>query len=171
MKLEELFSDPLAEAFDNSSYYKSFNGRIKKMYERAVVRTRTKGYDGIIDPQEFFDFAAKSTEYKKLFKEWEKNNFDIRFTPTLDRMNVKKGYVRDNLQFLSYSENVAKGNIEYNKKPYEARKIKVKATKDGESREFNSMTKLARFLKTSSSTVTRAIQRGTVINGWKISIA
>lgn len=170
MKIEDLF-DYVWESFDNGAYYRSFSGRVKKMYEKALQRTRTKGYDGIIDPQEFFDFASKSAEYKKLFKEWEKSGYDLRLTPTLDRINVKKGYVKGNLAFLSYRDNIVKGNQEVPKFPYEARRVKVKATKDGKTREFNSMTELAKFLRTSSSTVTRAVQANRPVDGWTIKLA
>lgn len=165
MRIEEIFT----EAFDNNAYYKSFNGRIKKMYEKARTRTPTKGYPTLIDSQEFYELAAKDRTYKKLFKQWEESDFDIRMTPTLDRVNAKKGYIAGNLQFLTYTDNVVKGNKEYDKRPYEARRQAITMTKGRMTKKFKSMTDVAAFFSVHPSTITRNMSNKQEIDGWKLT--
>lgn len=165
MHIEELF-----EQFDKQAYYRSFDGRIRKMWETASRRTRDKGHKGqMISQEKFFELASNSKEYKQLYKQWEDSGFATRLTPTLDRRDATKGYLPDNLQFLTYSSNVIKGNQEYDKRPYEARQITVKAVKDKKTKTFKSLSEVSRFLNVHKSTITRAIQQGKPVDGWALT--
>lgn len=165
MRIEELH-----EAFDKSTYYQSFDGRIRKMWETASRRTRNKGHKGkLISQSEFFDYASKDATYKKLYNQWEDSGFQLKLTPTLDRKDAKKGYVKGNLQFLTYSDNVIKGNLEYDKRPWEASQIKVCLERGKQKRNFSSMAEAAKFLGVNKSTVTRAFADNREIDGWRLT--
>jgi len=165
MRIEEI----IEEQFDKNAYYKTFEGRIKKMYETARTRTNQRGYKGtFISLDDFLEFARNDRTYKKLYKQWEESGFDPRLTPTLDRISHKKGYVKNNLQFLTFHDNQVKGNYEHNKKPGEYRRQKITLIKGNEKKDFISMTEVAKFFGVHTSTVTRAIQKKSKISGWKI---
>lgn len=165
MHIEELF-----EQFDKQTYYRSFDGRIRKMWETASRRTRDKGHKGqMISQEEFFELASDDPTYKKMYDEWVNSEFATGMTPTLDRKDATKGYLKGNLQFLTYSDNVVKGNQEYDKRPYEARQIIVKAVKDKKTRTFKSLSEVSRFLNVHKSTITRAIQQGNPVDGWALT--
>lgn len=165
MHIEELF-----EQFDKQAYYRSFDGRIRKMWETASRRTRDKGHKGqMVSQEEFFKLASNSKEYKQLYTQWEDSGFATRLTPTLDRKDATKGYVNGNLQFLTYSDNVIKGNQEWKKTPWKARMIIVKAVKDKKTKTFKSLSEVSRFLNVHKSTITRAIQQGKPVNGWALT--
>ena len=165
MRIEEM----LEERFDHNAYYKTFNGRIKKMYDKAVTRTRSKGHKGdMISLDDFKRFAEKNRTYKRLFQQWVDSGYDLRHTPTLDRVDHTKGYHEDNLQFLPYAENVVKGNKEYNKNPSIHRMKKIKFKKGSKTKEFDSMSDAARFFNTSPATVSRHASSNTPIDGWEI---
>lgn len=164
MKIDEVFN----EAFDNAAYYKTFNGRIKKMYEKARTRTAQKGYKDIIPAEDFYRIAEKDRKYREMFDAWEKSGFDIRMTPTLDRKDATKGYVAGNLDFLTYTDNVVKGNQEYDKRPWEARQIKITLIRGKQKKNFSSMTAVADFLEKNPSTITRALQQGKELDGWQL---
>lgn len=164
MRIEEI----IEEQFDKNAYYKTFEGRIKKMYETARTRTNQRGYKGtFISLDDFLDFARNDKTYKKLYKQWEKSGFDPRLTPTLDRISHKKGYVKGNLQFLTFSSNVSKGNYEYEKNPSVYKQHKVKLTNGDKVKEFDSMAEAARFLGVKTSSVTRAAQQKRSVRGWQ----
>lgn len=165
MKVEELFN----EAFDNASYYKTFNGRIRKMYEKARTRTAAKGHGDIIPAEEFYRYAEKDKTYQELFKQWEDSGYDLRLTPTLDRKDATKGYVKGNLQFLTYTSNVVKGNQEYDKRPWEARQKKIVLSRGKQKRTFASMAEASKFLQVNKSTVTRALADKREIDGWRLT--
>lgn len=165
MHIEELF-----EQFDKQAYYRSFDGRIRKMWETASRRTRDKGHKGqMVSQEEFFKLASNSKEYKQQYTQWEDSGFATRLTPTLDRKDATKGYVNGNLQFLTYSDNVIKGNQEWKKTPWKARMITVKAVKDKKTKTFKSLSEVSRFLNVHKSTITRAIQQGKPVDGWALT--
>lgn len=165
MHIEELF-----EQFDKQAYYRSFDGRIRKMWETASRRTRDKGHKGqMISQEKFFELASNSKEYRQLYKQWEDSGFATRLTPTLDRRDATKGYLPDNLQFLTYSSNVIKGNQEWKKTPWKARMISIELSNGEKVKKFDSVTAAADFLNVNKSTVTRAVYTRKTINGWSIS--
>jgi hypothetical protein len=67
-------------------------------------------YKGLPYPslKDFYDYALNSETLKYLMTQWQNNNFEPRYTPTVDRIINAKGYVIDNIQFLSKSDNSKK---------------------------------------------------------------
>ena len=165
MRIEEVL---FLEQFDQNSHYRTFEGRIKKMHETSKIRTQQKGHKGeMISLDDFMRLAKRSPRYKRLYDEWVKSDFDPNLTPTLDRKDHKKGYVKGNLQFLTKSSNTTKGNIEYEKNPSVFKQEKVVLKKGNKKKEFDSMADAARFLDVETSSVTRAAAEKREIQGWK----
>lgn len=82
-------------------------GILNRLKNRKTYSKRTLHFS----KQEFFIFARKSN-YSKLYKNWVKNNFSRKFSPTVDRINNLKNYTLKNIQFLTFSENARKGIYE-----------------------------------------------------------
>lgn len=57
---------------------------------------------------EFLNRFLKDKHFNKLFKNWQKSNFEYKLCPSIDRINPKFGYTLDNIQFLTHSENCTK---------------------------------------------------------------
>ena len=57
---------------------------------------------------EFENYILNNNNYKKLHKEWVKNNYIHRLAPTVDRINNKGHYSLDNIQIITKSENAKK---------------------------------------------------------------
>ena len=46
-----------------------------------------------------------------MFDVYEKSDYDRRLCPTVDRIDSKKGYTMDNMQWLTHSENSRRGSF------------------------------------------------------------
>lgn len=132
---------------ENPDYNKKYSqgcrhtlqGRIYAMYKHMEINHKKKGFDVnlIISQQDFFDFASNNDKLKQLFNDWINSNFDRKVTPSVDRIDFKKGYEINNLQFLSMVDNLKKMHKEYEGLLDRNRK-KVKISKNGNVYFFNS---------------------------------
>ena len=86
---------------------------LSRVYSK--MRQRTKGrstkrpdlYLGLaILPRDVFvDWSKNHPDFLKMYKRWFTNNFDRKLTPSINRMNSKKGYTLDNMEWLTNSQN------------------------------------------------------------------
>ena len=95
--------------------YRTLEGRIIKAYKHMSNRVRGKGsspklYEGleICTKDEFTKWALQDRNYKVLLESWEKQGYPLTLTPTVDRIDSKRGYSLGNIQWLSYSDNASK---------------------------------------------------------------
>lgn len=62
----------------------------------------------ILPKDEFYSWAMSNDIFWNMFKVWEKNNYKRGLCPTVDRIDPTKGYILENMQWLTHSENSAK---------------------------------------------------------------
>jgi len=62
----------------------------------------------ICSRDEFIKFASNSNPLKTLYKEWQDSGYKLQLTPSVDRIVNEKGYVINNIQFLTFKENTLK---------------------------------------------------------------
>lgn len=55
---------------------------------------------------------ANCKKFDRLFNEWVDSNYKKEFKPSIDRINNKKNYDLDNIQWLSWKENRFKQSME-----------------------------------------------------------
>jgi len=61
--------------------------------------------------EEFFNWCEKNINvFKKIHKKWKENNYQLKFSPSIDRIDNNKGYLVENMQWLTQSENCKKYN-------------------------------------------------------------
>ena len=65
---------------------------------------------GILDREDFYDWALKHPDYEKLFKEWKNSGYERGLCPTVDRIDSTKGYHLENMRWLTHSENSRLGS-------------------------------------------------------------
>lgn len=99
-----------------NEYYQTFTGRLVRTYGHMQKRTK-KGdcnhpelYLGkyLLPRERFYQWARRSSRYKKLFNTWKNAGFPLLLTPTIDRKNSNRGYHVDNIQWLTFKDNCAK---------------------------------------------------------------
>lgn len=57
------------------------------------------------------DFA-ECRKFDRIFKEWERSGYRKEFKPSIDRISNKRGYEKDNVQWLTWAENRYKQTME-----------------------------------------------------------
>lgn len=80
---------------------------------RATTRSNSEG-KGIMDREEFFTWCRDFDNlnvFISIYFDWAMNGFNRWDSPSIDRINSELGYVAGNIQWLSYSENCKKNNI------------------------------------------------------------
>lgn len=97
------------------NYRHSLRGNLTCTYKRMLDRVKGnmtqkrsihhyKGLE-ILDRQEFLEWALKDKEYTLLHKLWVLSNYDIKYAPSINRIDSSKGYTIDNIEWLTHSEN------------------------------------------------------------------
>ena len=88
-------------------YRKTKKGLLTNMYDQLKRRHETKFSLG-----EFHKRFLDDKKFNRLFKEWENNNYQKQFKPSLDRINNKGIYSTENTQMLNWAENRFKQSME-----------------------------------------------------------
>lgn len=73
----------------------------------AALGKELIGYD------DFFDWCKDKENFDvflSLYYDWMQSDFSLWFSPSIDRIDPKRGYTADNIQWLSFSENCRKNN-------------------------------------------------------------
>lgn len=55
---------------------------------------------------------AKYKKFDRIFNEWVKSKYNKQFKPSIDRINNKKHYTKNNIQWLTWAENRYKQSME-----------------------------------------------------------
>lgn len=111
------------------------NNKITKKYEKTVdgflmrsyrnIKSRCTGvqnrkahlYLGMVflDKPAFYNWANSNSDFLSLFKTWSNNDYDRKLTPSVDRIDSKKGYAIDNMRWITHSLNSKLGAISKHK--------------------------------------------------------
>ena len=91
------------------------------MHRYASLKTRCEGRHSRTYKVEGMNFCTKEEflawcysdvvmmVFESLYSNWEKENFSRKMCPSIDRIDSKKGYTTDNLQWITLSQNSSKG--------------------------------------------------------------
>lgn len=109
---------------NTKKYEKTKKGFLMRLYRN--IESRCSGiqkqkyhlYEGKglnISRDKFYDVYLTDGQLNKLFAKWENSGHDRKLTPSLDRIDSGKGYLFDNLEWVTHSENSRRGAIARNK--------------------------------------------------------
>lgn len=84
--------------------YTNMDGRVKGRNKPWIY----KGLD-ICSRAEFIEWSTKDRMFNMLFDEWERSGYEMKLTPSIDRINSNKGYTFDNMSWITHSENSQRG--------------------------------------------------------------
>lgn len=62
----------------------------------------------------FYQWSLTEGSFYELFNKWEASNYDRKLSPSIDRIDAKKGYTFDNIRWLTHSENSRLGALNRN---------------------------------------------------------
>lgn len=105
----------------------SYDGHIISMVNHALDRAKRFNLD--CEPKEvLLDFVHNNKDYKRLYDAWVASGFQQKYTPSIDRIDVLAGYTIDNMQIITHSDNVIKGNtIDRQRKLEYSQEIQINA--------------------------------------------
>ena len=99
-------------------YEKTKSGFLMRLYRN--MKSRITGiqwkkahlYKGkeLLPKNDFYKWAWNNKTFQRLFMKWEKSNYNRKLTPTVNRINPQIGYVLENMEWLTHSENSALSN-------------------------------------------------------------
>lgn len=87
-----------------------------QLYVSMNKRNKKRGHGKILfKAKEFRAWLFNQSEYKGMFEAWDRGGRNIDNVPTVDRLNDSKGYVFDNMQLLTFRQNIMKPSIIHRK--------------------------------------------------------
>lgn len=94
-------------------YRKTPKGVLTNMYSHQKVRNIKNGFGEIGYSLNWLQNKYLNDKlFLRLFDEWVKSGYEKTKKPTIDRINNKKGYEKDNIHLLPWSENRFKQTME-----------------------------------------------------------
>lgn len=101
----------------SQKYERTPKGHLMRTYRNmlsrvlGIQRREAKFYEGlpILPKEEFYRWALNpASTYHDLYTNWSANNFARRLSPSVDRLDVLRGYTLDNMQWLTHGQNSAR---------------------------------------------------------------
>lgn len=96
------------------------------MHQRCRNNPRYSDYAPNFTWSEFQDWLATSS-YAALYQEWRGRGYPRSHSPTLDRINNQAGYTLDNMQVITFRDNLTKDNPDAKLTPDAVRQIRATA--------------------------------------------
>lgn len=98
-------------------YEKTERGFLMRLYRNMQSRITGIQYlkahlyfgKDLLSREEFYDWASEHKTFKILYGEWVKDNYAIRLTPSVDRVDSSKGYLVENMEWVPFHINCSRG--------------------------------------------------------------
>lgn len=112
---------------ENIEYYREYDKRRQRESFKRVFLHRYSGMKSSVEgrnshnrsvegkelcsKEEFLVWCAKNIdEFRKLHQQWQKSGYEKSMSPSVDRIDNDKGYIPENMQWITLSENSSKDN-------------------------------------------------------------
>lgn len=108
-----------------AKYEKSPKGFVMRSYRNMLSRVtgvqkrEAKFYLGleILDRHVFYDWSLETeSNFWPLYETWKELGYPRKLTPSVDRINVFRGYTLDNMRWVTHSQNSANLTRRHNRK-------------------------------------------------------
>lgn len=103
----------------DKKYEKTPKGFLMRLYRN--MKSRIEGvqvakyhlYEGkeLFDKESFYSWAEDHPDFKKLYQEYMDAGCPRKLAPSVDRKDSSKGYLFDNIEWVTHSENSRRGTI------------------------------------------------------------
>lgn len=135
-------------------FRKTHKGVLTNLYSKMKERAKKKNIEmPDFTLQDFHKMFLEDKTYLRIFNEWELSNYNKDKKPSVDRINNKIGYLKNNIHIISWNENRYKQSMERR-----SRKGKVAQIKDNKIiKIWNSQREIAKKLKLTQSMLSLAL--------------
>jgi hypothetical protein len=104
-------------------YEKTLKGKLVRTYRnmlsrvRGILKNKSHLYEGleILDKECFYEWSLNNQEYLDLFKNWVEADYDLKLSPSIDRINPLLGYTLDNIRWVTFEFNSLNTSCRKNK--------------------------------------------------------
>lgn len=88
-------------------------GNMKGRVEGKKRESDKKYYLGlpILNKEEFLNWAINDINFLRIHKNWVINNYDTRLSPSINRIDPRKGYTLNNIEWMTHSMNCRLANV------------------------------------------------------------
>lgn len=100
-------------------YERTKYGKLMRIYRN--MKSRIEGvqwqkhhlYAGkyLLPKDEFYAWAVMSSDFHRLFREWEESGYERKLAPSVDRVDSSIGYRTWNMEWVTHSENSRRGAV------------------------------------------------------------
>lgn len=100
-------------------YEKTKKGFLMRLYRN--MKSRIEGvqkekyylYEGkeLLSKEDFYKWALNNDQFHKLYDEYEESSYERQKAPSVDRIDSSKGYIVENMEFITTAENSRRGSI------------------------------------------------------------
>lgn len=89
------------------TFLKNTYSYIKNRCKNKYKATTSKYYYGkeYCSKEEFLNKFKNNKQFLDLFRRWQDSNFEYKEIPSINRLDNNKGYLPDNLEFITHSKN------------------------------------------------------------------
>lgn len=94
-------------------YEKTKKGFLVRCYRN--MQSRTNGVQKLkshlyqnkelLSREDFYSWSLQDENFNSLFKTWETEHYNQKLTPSINRVDSKEGYILDNMEWITHSEN------------------------------------------------------------------
>ena len=100
-------------------YEKTKRGFLMRLYHNmcsrinGVQRVKRHLYEGkfLLGKEEFYRWAMMQSMFHSLWIEWVKSSYEMKLTPSVDRVDSDEGYDLWNMEWVTHSENSRRGAV------------------------------------------------------------
>lgn len=111
----------------HSKYSHSRKGVITAIYRKQFERSRIKGWPMPNYSKEWLrDNFLSGEKFEMIYANWVKSGYNKMDKPSIDRIDYKLPYTKDNIQLMTWRENRNKENIEVKCRAYPVQVTKYK---------------------------------------------
>lgn len=98
-------------------YEKTLKGYLVRTYRnmlsrvKGILKKKAHLYNGleILDKQTFYQWSLNNKDYTTNFNKYKKSNYELRYAPSIDRIDSSKGYVLENMRWVAFHVNCSGG--------------------------------------------------------------
>lgn len=88
--------------------YRNMKSRITGVQKKKYHLYKDKE---LINKFDFYYWSITNSDFATLFENWKRNEYKQKLTPSIDRIDSSRGYILENMRWITHSENSRLGSL------------------------------------------------------------